>query len=702
MWSRVSTLGAPETRPVVPFLSRLSYAPVRSPGERPTWRADIEGLRGVAVVLVVLYHAGVPGFTGGYVGVDVFFALSGYLITGILAAEIEATGRLDLARFYARRARRLLPAMGVLLLAVAAFAFAFYSPLEQRPIAETALATAVYVSNVHFAVDAADYSAAEVETNPLLHTWSLAVEEQFYLGWPLLVLIGLVGFRRRGPPSARRLVWTMAAVASLSFGATLGLMESLRGHWAFFASPARAWEFAVGGLGALLPRVRLGSRSPGTALGWAGLAVVVAAGMAYSDRTPFPGWAAVPVVLGTVWALRAGVGASTTSLGRLLGWGPLQLTGRLSYSWYLWHWPVLVFGAELLGHPGLPVRVALAGLSLGLAELSYRLVEDPVRHLRGLAGRPAYGLALLAAITAGSVAVSVGWGSAAAAGAARPEHVLLAETAEDRGRRECLATMRSTGLADCRLGDPEGDETVVLLGDSHAFHWLPALEAVSEERGWRLVTALKAACAPLDVTLWNAELGRPYVECDRWRERVLRWVHAVGPDLVVVSHSQANYNRLDAGEWVGATARVLRRLARTGAEVVVLRDVPKPGVDVPACLSRTLWRGGSPDDACPYDPTPLLETDAYHAQISAAGGVPNATTVDLTHAVCAAPPCPTLRDDSLVVFRDRQHLSAAFAATLAPVLSDALDAARTEGIQAEGVRAESGPVRVRTAASARR
>ncbi|HLA64460.1 MAG TPA: acyltransferase, partial [Rhodothermales bacterium] len=407
--------------------------PDRTPSASLAWRSDIEGLRGVAVLLVVLFHAGISGFAGGYVGVDVFFALSGYLITGILVREVERTGAVDLARFYARRVRRLLPASALVLLATVAFAFAFYSPLEQGQIAWTAVATASYLSNVHFAQAATDYFAVAVETNPLLHTWSLAVEEQFYLVWPALVWFGL-----RGAPSRRRLVAVVVAVTVASFGAAVWAMQTAP-TWAFFGSPLRAWEFGVGALAAVLPSASLAVRARISALlGWTGLAAVVASGVFYSVQTPFPGATALLPVVGTVAVLLAGAWSPGRGVARVLGTWPLQQFGRLSYSWYLWHWPVFVFAEGLYGKGSLPVRLALLLFSLLLAEASYRLVEDPIRHHRWIAATPRRGLALLATLTVLCVAVSGAWGVAVGVLRRAPEQQRLI-TARDLDVSDLLA-----------------------------------------------------------------------------------------------------------------------------------------------------------------------------------------------------------------------------------------------------------------------
>ena len=678
----MSTVAVPLHRP-------LAFEPLRVPGERPAFRGDIEGLRGIAVLLVVLYHAGVPGFSGGYVGVDVFFALSGYLITGILASEVERTGRVDLARFYARRARRLLPASAVLLLTVTAFAYVFYSPVEQEGIARTALATAAYVSNLHFASGATDYLGAAAETNPLLHTWSLAVEEQFYLGWPLLVVVGLVGLpwirRGRLALSHRRLAWAMAGVSVVTFALTVYLMGTTLTPWAFFASPARAWEFALGGLGAVLPRVRLTrERGPGGAtgahvLGWLGLAGVIAAGSVYTARTPFPGWTALVPVAGTVLALRAGVGQPTTALSRVLDWRPLRELGRLSYSWYLWHWPVLVFaeglyGGGVGGHLSLPVRVGLLLFSLLLAEVSYRFVEDPVRHQRWLAARPWRGVALLGAVTAVSVALSLGWGSAVDHALRQPGQAEVAGARRDnpdlyaRGCHDAFEQTVPTACVDSLGAGP----TIALFGDSHAAHWAPALQSIASDRGWRLLYLTKSSCAPIDAPQWSEALGRAYDECAAWRRSALALLRDVEPDVTVVSGYHVQIQEIAEPALGPATSALFGGLASASRGVLVLRDIPLSETDGPQCLSRSLWRG-RPVSACSFDYRSSEGEAVYEVQKAAAAALPNTAAVDLNDRICPDGRCEAMRNDSTVVWRDRHHITATFSRGMAAALEDEID-----------------------------
>ena len=570
---------------------------------RPRFRADIEGLRAVAVLLVVLYHAGVPGFGGGYVGVDVFFVLSGYLITWLLVHEAEETGTVDFVRFYARRARRLLPAVAVVLVATVAVGAFVLAPFEQRDLARSAGATAAYLSNVFFARRATDYLGAAAEDNPFLHTWSLSVEEQFYVVWPVFVLfaLGALGWQRRAGrgPSRGRLVGWMAAVAAVSFAASVWL-TGVRQPWAFFLSPLRAWEFAAGALGVLIGgaarRGGAGWRlNPGRvgavegALGWAGLAAIVAVGALYRAETPFPGWAALAPVAATVLALRAGTANAETALARALAWRPLQEIGRLSYSWYLWHWPVLVY-ADVLGvAESLPARLGWLALSLILAEASYRFVENPVRHHPALAGRAGRSLATMAALTAVGVGLSVAWGHLASGWAASPRQASFTAARDDVPTiyaSGCHADFHATVPAGCAFGEAGADTTVVLFGDSHAAHWFPAVRRAAAERGWQLVSLTKSSCPPPSVPLVSPALGRPYAECGAWREAALARIDRLRPAVVVTSGS-ADYVAaggqpgVSVEAWGRGTARTFGRLSASAGHVLHFEDTPRPDADVP-------------------------------------------------------------------------------------------------------------------------
>ena len=362
----------------------------RSPGFRP----DIEGLRGIAILIVVLFHCGIPGFSGGFVGVDVFFVLSGYLITGLLVAEIQKTSELSLLQFYARRVRRLLPASALTLVVTLLIGAIIMAPSELDLAGHAARAAALYISNIFFDKNAGDYFAPDVKSNPLLHTWSLAVEEQFYLFWPLLILLGLRVWR-----SMKALVTVLSGLTIISLGTGVWFTAN-GGTFAFYELPARAWEFGIGGLAVLLPRGTL--KIPfgwWVAFGWLGILAILGSAHFILGDTSFPGWIALIPVMGTVAALIAGTEHPRRGVGVVLYSEPLQMLGQLSYSWYLWHWPFLVFAAALLPHISIAGKTAAAAASLAVAGISHHFVENPIRFHPSLLKRPALSLCLAAAVT---------------------------------------------------------------------------------------------------------------------------------------------------------------------------------------------------------------------------------------------------------------------------------------------------------------
>ncbi|MBV8930245.1 MAG: acyltransferase, partial [Mycobacteriaceae bacterium] len=401
--------------------------------ERPSrpkrdFRPDIEGLRAVAVLAVVLFHAGMPGLGGGFVGVDVFFVISGFLITGLLWREVTNTGGVGLARFYGARARRLLPAGTTVIVATAIASAALLPPMQAREVLGDGIASALYVGNYRFALHGTDYLAADTPPSPFQHYWSLGVEEQFYLLWPALIIgtAWLMRRRLRDRDSVAPYAVMLAVVAAASFAISLAWTHSLP-PWAFFSLPSRAWELAVGGLIALSAAAwrRLPPLSA-LIVGWGGLALIVLSCLAFGEKTPYPGMAALLPVLGTALVIGAGSAGPGLGAGRVLAVPAMRTIGRLSYSWYLWHWPVLLLGPALLGHPlGLAERLAAALVSLILAVLTLGLIENPGRFAAPLRASARLSLVLGGAVTAVAVCVGlvllalcpvpVGHGAAAAA-----------------------------------------------------------------------------------------------------------------------------------------------------------------------------------------------------------------------------------------------------------------------------------------------
>jgi peptidoglycan/LPS O-acetylase OafA/YrhL len=653
------------------------------PPGRAEFRSDIEGIRGVAILLVVAFHSGVPWMSGGFVGVDVFFVLSGFLITGLLARELASTGDVDLGEFYARRARRLLPAFLVVVMATIALALWIYAPIDQQPIAAHARNVALHYGNVAFAREAVDYHASS--GNPFLHTWSLAVEEQFYIIWPLLfVLLGRAGDGTR--PSSeltKRFALGVAATGGVSFIASLWLTGAAQ-PWAFFGMPTRIWEFALGGLIALdAGRLSKISTKSGTLLQTGGVAAIAFATLFYDQATPYPGLAALTPVLGTAALLVGGMATSAGVLTRGLSTPVLRWFGRVSYSWYLWHWPLVGLGAVIDWRIGVVGRLAWSGVALVLAVLTLRFVEEPARRSNWLRDR-SYSLNLVA-LGASLTAVLIAFGAMLVAQrrVSSPAQRLYAAAREDAMEHDCWGSLLENATAPCVFGDRSARETVVLMGDSHAEHWLPAVDRIGKERGWKVLAMVKPACPVADIPeLVNGRLKRRYTECTAWRRAMLRRIVALRPLAVILSsydhympaEGKLSESRVTPTSWRDGLRRTYSLLSTAGINTVVMRDVPQPGFDVPACLSRRAARAPFRFRDCSYDRDESLSQRAILAQNEAARGLDRVAFVDMTDRLCTRSPCAVALRGS-VVYRDDDHLTAAFSRSEAPVLDERIRAA---------------------------
>jgi peptidoglycan/LPS O-acetylase OafA/YrhL len=664
------------------------------------FRPDIEGLRAIAIGAVLLCHAGIPFLAGGYVGVDVFFVISGFLITRLLVGEIDRTGSVSLVRFYARRARRLLPLMLVVLAAVALATALLLTPVRGKEVSGDIVSSALYVANWHFAAQSVDYFAQGVEPSPLQHIWSLAVEEQFYLAWPALLLGVTWLWRRRGLP-VRPVLWaTVGAVFATSF--VLGVHFTVeQPNAAYFSTVARAWELALGAMLALLGARRL----PGVAsaaLGWAGLAAIVYAVFAFGPGTPFPGLAALVPTLGAAALILAGSAAAAGSPAGLLSLAPARYVGRISYAWYLWHWPVLIFAIALWGPLTVPLGIAAIAASWIPTALTHRWVEEPVRLSRSLALHPRRSLGLgLACTVAGLFVASLLVDSqptlhtapvAEVEGARALAHQTTPQTravavrpnplwaGKDRSRMYddgCLVGIAGTHSNHCEYGDTDAKRTMFLFGDSHAMQYFPAVVRVARKHHWRLVTLAKAECTPASVTVYSETIGGEYGACDTWREQTLRRIESAGRGSTVVISGASDYIPLDeGGNDLSGPARTaalldgqmatLRRLHRAGLRAAVIKDPPPAEDDVPGCVSAKL------DDlvACSF---PRVRREGDDIDARAAIEAPGASLVNLTGEICPDV-CRAVIGDALV-YRDRSHLSATFARTLTPFLERGLEKA---------------------------
>jgi peptidoglycan/LPS O-acetylase OafA/YrhL len=678
-----------------------------------------------------LFHAEVPGTGGGFVGVDVFFVISGFLITGLLWREAGSTGSVRLRGFYGARARRLLPASALVGVVTAIATAILIPPLLANTFLIDGIASALYVSNFWFFLQATDYFASQTTPSPFQHYWSLGVEEQFYLVWPLVIILTAWVIRRlRRGKSAQELSskTPYVVVLSLIFVGSLAASVVITRIWptaAFYLLPTRAWELAAGGLVALtvIQWRRLPLRVAAIA-GWIGIGAVLFACYQFSAQTRFPGSAALIPVLGTALVIGAGCAAPDRGVGRVLSWRPMQAIGDVSYSWYLWHWPVLIFAPLVVGHPlSLPGRLTAVVVSAVLAVLTLRLIENPLRFAAPVRRSAGWSLALGGAATAVAVCVAtvllvtmpapVGRGPAApvmsinaavtsvgqnidadeavrqtfaqveAAVAASvnlkevPSNLQppLAEAAKEKAAmvlNGCMRSVIQVGQPECATGDTASSTTVALIGDSNAAMWSRSFEDVAKRRSWRLESMAKAGCPLFDVSFTDPTLRREYTECEQWRGQIIDRLNVERPQLIVLSTSRryrADEFRSYDAVWFDSLSRLVQQLRDTGAEVLVLGPIPDPGSVVPICLSGEL------DDvaACSVSRSAGVNERGIAAEIAAteAGG---ARYADITDLFCTAEQCPPIVGNTLV-YLDQYHLTLEYSRLLAPVIGALLDRA---------------------------
>ncbi|KUL41281.1 acyltransferase family protein [Actinoplanes awajinensis] len=687
--------------------------PAETPRPNLKFRADIEGMRAIAVTLVVLSHAGLSGLAGGYVGVDVFFVISGFLITTLLLGELKRSGTVSLAKFYARRATRLLPASTLVLLVTVAAAWMWLPATRFKSISLDALYATFYGINWRLAYEGVQYLNADAAPSPLQHFWSLAVEEQFYLVWPLLLMIFALVFKKTTKP----ILITLVAVIAVSLYASVQITES-SAPYAYFGAHTRAWELGIGALVAV-GATRLAGLHRGFAavLTWAGLAAVLSSAFLYDESTPFPGTAAALPVLGAAAIIAGGCAAPRGGVATVLGIWPLQQIGRYSYSWYLWHWPILMIAPFLLDRePTVGLNLILAAVALVVAVGSYHLVENPGRNqawvkksaVRGIAvglvlSVGAAGFAYVAsghppALAKGAPAVDTAQAVAAATDPEAELQKIIAASAslgelpanitpKVQKARKDLPSYYATNChlqyeetvhpGECVFGDPAGTKAVYLFGDSHAAHWYPAMQAIAVERGWKLVVRTKSACQAASVNNYSGTFKRAYTECVAWRTAVMAEIKQAKPAMVVLSSNgwdnggllDAKGARIDRGGpaeadalWAKGWADTFRAIYSKGTKLVMIEDTPWPDEDAPECLAANSQHASR----CARPVAEAMPFPARQALVSQTARKLGVTVIPSRNWFCTDV-CPAVVGN-LLMWRDNSHITTKYAAMLAPVL----------------------------------
>ena len=655
----------------------------------PKFRADVQGLRAVAVGAVILDHAAIPGFTGGFTGVDVFFVISGFLITSLLLGDIAKYSKVRFLTFYARRAARILPAASVVLVATALASVAILGVLGARSELGDSVWAIFFAANFHFASVGTNYFATSTATSPIQHYWSLAVEEQFYLVWP--ALIGAVAwlFHRRkqaGYVPRAQLGVVLAIVTGVSLYFSV-IQTASNPTGAYFSTLDRVWELAIGAL--LATVLPLLAKIPGVVraiLSWTGLGGIVVAATLYNASTSIPGWKALLPVLASGAVLVGGIGAAKGGAHLLLSLRPFRFIGDISYSLYLWHFPILILGAAYLGRRDtLDVRFGLIGAAIVVSALSYYGLENPLRHAKILLHRSWHSLLLwpvavgmvlgvsflaapsvpfaAATTVATQVPVTQAVAQAVAAGTSNAPIPLtttpsLIAAPNDHVNLGACDAYNTPNWHLCNYGDPTGTQTVVIFGNSHGAMWVPAIAAAAKASHMKFYPVVHEACG-FQVMVDIGNKWGPDNICTKWYDVALADIAKLRPSTIIFGTYTG-----EAG-WIPGEKIILNKLKTMTPRVIVLSDTTAIGNPAACMLQSNATQG-----TCLASVTATRASNTtITQQLAAASG---SQFVNVTPWFCDDNRCPSLIND-IVPFFDGAHLTAAYSSYLGTAMGEALN-----------------------------
>jgi len=605
---------------------------------------QIQGLRAVAAILVTVFHSRlVPG---GFIGVDIFYVISGYLITGLILREIEKTGTLDLRSFYQRRIKRLLPTSVFVLFVTAIFAWILFPPITRDALGRDLFAAAAYISNYLFAWWQNDYQNLNATPSPFIHYWSLAVEEQFYIVWPLFILF----LARYG----KKIVLAGIAITTLLSLLFSIYLTQVAPIWAFYSLPTRAWELGFGALLLFLPETKKKIRI----LPWLGFFGIALSSFNFNENTAFPGKNALVPVLATVF-LMASIKYWPPLFNDLANSKLSQWLGAISYPLYLWHWPALVLPSSAMGRPlRFYERFLCILLTIVLAHYTSKYIEEPLRH-KNFAPRTIYkgaAITTAASLVAG-VLISFTSSSIITTKGEVSYQFDLVQVMEkpDVYGDGCHVNYGETKSGYCTYGDKESSNTIVLYGDSHAAQWFPVLEKMAKERGFKLVSLTKSACPAVDAKRPDQGAFK-MVHCTKWRENSIKRIAEIQPLAVITSSFQyftpANSSISRAQWWNDGQRKLLKGLRGSTNNLIYISDTPRPLRDIPNCLASR--------DSKVCDSTERSKVSV----------IPGFDVINPNPWLCSSY-CPAIVEGT-VAYRDASHISVDMALKLLPKLEAAL------------------------------
>ena len=645
-------------------------------------RPDIQGIRAIAIILVVLAHAKVPGFNGGFVGVDVFFVLSGYLITGILIREYEQTGSIRYTEFLSRRLRRLLPALFLVLAVTMLSAIVLLTEYELKQQTASLAYASTWTSNIFFTFSTQNYFS-ELQTRDLfLHSWSLGVEEQFYLFWPVLLflVLNLSAWKVPRDGSRSRLMWALAVlfISSLALSLYWAQVQPL---WSFYLMPSRIWQFALGAIAYAwttntdrdgVSSMLLNSVSGGGGL--IGVVLVTGSAVLMHSNMTYPGyWAMFPSV-GAALLLLAGSRDTVQGISKIISHPTMVWVGDRSYSLYLWHWPVLVLGFYF-GGQGYPVEAAgLVSISLLLSALSYRFVELPFWKGRWSRAAPARTIAVSALLMLTvSIVAPAPLDSIYFSGDNR-EKEEVNQAHDDRPviySLGCDSWFASAKLQPCIIGPINAKRTVVLFADSIGAQWYSLLPEIFGSPEWRLIVLTKSSCPIVDEDYFYSRIGKVFSICTEWRNESMKYLSSVKPDIVFLG-SDTSYG-FSEKQWTEGSARMFHKLSSITKHVIAIPGTPELDFDGPSCLQRNIDRQeigkNSGDLICGKRITDSAQANIVARYLEqAASRFRSVSILNLNDIVCPDGYCSAQTSKGITVYRDAKHLTDTFVRAQTPVV----------------------------------
>lgn len=648
-------------------------------GKNTDFRLDLQGLRAIAILLVVIAHADLMIFPGGFVGVDVFFVLSGYLITRLLFRELESNTRIDFLRFYARRLKRLFPALMSMLVVIGVLAYFLLSPKEILAQIASAPYAVTWTSNIYFAFSSLDYFDELSDKDLFLHTWSLGVEEQFYLLWPVLLFV-LFKFRVSWNSAEYKSYGVM--LSGLALICLASFLLSL--YWlkyspqvAFYFMPSRIWQLSLGAIVFFIFQGRLVSTGNFTGrsnyrvanlLLYFGLVIIIGSGLGLDTDLEYPGlWALIPSI-GAALVIAAGHYAA--QLNNPLSHPVMVWLGDRSYSLYLWHWPILMLGFSL-GYQGqiIPTLLLLL-LSLLIATVSFQWIELPFWKGNLLIGRPLQNIL----VTLMFMALTVHFF----------QQGLLELTNRNLStgraikyqidtpiiyKQKCDSAYTNATVKPCIFSTGSPMKTVVLFGDSIGVQWFSMLAAIFPQPEWKTIVLTKSACPMVDEEYFNKRIGKIFTVCEEWRNAALDEFDRLQPDVLIMG-SSSTY-KFTKHQWIEGTSRILERVSRAAEFVYLIPGTPGLGFDGPSCLYRnTLPTGEVDHQACKSNTGIMIANTISNYLVQSTDRFENVYLLDLNDLVCPGNTCQALSNSGLAVYRDSRHLNDIFVRSLSLLISE--------------------------------